>query len=362
MVGRTLDLKSAYRQLLVAKTTSWVNNIMVWDPTQGRPAYFHTHALLFGTAASVMGFNRFARAIWQIGVNLFHLAWTNYVDDFPQLELSEEGGHGRRTAHALLGLLGWAVADGPEKDKGMDAVFQLLGVQLGLARLEGGILVVENTAKRVAELIQAAWTAKERGELLPGEALSLLGRLQFAEAQLFGRWGALMLGPIREIASRHSAGSPLRAEARQALGWVIEYLTDSRPRTLKRGAAEAPLVLFTDGAFEPVRGSASWGRIGGCIWDQQEGVIDFFGEDVPPDLLETWGEVGVSHAIAQVETLAVVVAFLIYSSRLLGRRAFVFIDNDGARASFIAMGSASPTVRDMLRVFAKCNRDEACYP
>lgn len=94
LVGRTLDLKSAYRQLLVAQTASWANNIMCWDPVGKRPAYFHAHAMLFGTAASVMGFNRFAKALWHIGVVLFHLSWTNYVGDFPQLELAEEAGGG----------------------------------------------------------------------------------------------------------------------------------------------------------------------------------------------------------------------------------------------------------------------------
>ena len=121
--GRTLDLQGAYRQLLTGYTTGWANNVVVWDPDAGRPVYFIAHAMLFGTAASVMGFNRFSRALWQIGVRLFHLAWSNYVDDFPHISMAADAQNALDTSKEFLDLLGWTVATDGAKDMPMAEVF-----------------------------------------------------------------------------------------------------------------------------------------------------------------------------------------------------------------------------------------------
>lgn len=66
MVGRTLDLSSAYKQLGAFMDEQWQRIIVVYDPNSKSPRYFVAHALMFGSVAAVYGFNRVSRSIWHI--------------------------------------------------------------------------------------------------------------------------------------------------------------------------------------------------------------------------------------------------------------------------------------------------------
>ena len=68
LVGRSYDLKKAYRQLAVSDKDSRYAWISVWDPTSGGPKLFNMKALPFGGTASVASFLRFSRALKELGV------------------------------------------------------------------------------------------------------------------------------------------------------------------------------------------------------------------------------------------------------------------------------------------------------
>ena len=63
VVGRTLDLEAAYRQVALRPSEQWANIILVWNPELRKPQYFFQHALPFGAAASVFLFNRCSCAL-----------------------------------------------------------------------------------------------------------------------------------------------------------------------------------------------------------------------------------------------------------------------------------------------------------
>ena len=83
IVGRTWDLKAAYKQFAVVTAHRYANVIVVFNPETGEPSYFVGAALPFGAKASVNGFCRAAMALRQLAVKILHLAGTNYFDDFP---------------------------------------------------------------------------------------------------------------------------------------------------------------------------------------------------------------------------------------------------------------------------------------
>ena len=58
LLGRTLDLKAAYRQLALAPSCSWCSIICVWNPLASERAFFRQNSLPFGGCASVYIFNR----------------------------------------------------------------------------------------------------------------------------------------------------------------------------------------------------------------------------------------------------------------------------------------------------------------
>ena len=91
LVGRTLDLSNAYRQLFNSPASDWCSVIGTPNPHTCKVELDIQHANPFGATACVYAFNRFAKAIWWIGVVGFNLIWTNHFDDYPQLDLEVMG-------------------------------------------------------------------------------------------------------------------------------------------------------------------------------------------------------------------------------------------------------------------------------
>ena len=106
LVGRTLDLESAYKQLLVAQGSAWASVIQVYNTDLKKKELYLTEVLPFGASASVFGFNRFSRALCRIGIRLFGLLWTYFFDDYPHLDLEVLKEDSLKTSEDLLTLLG----------------------------------------------------------------------------------------------------------------------------------------------------------------------------------------------------------------------------------------------------------------
>ena len=82
LVGRTYDLKRAYRQLGVNSEHFSLSWVAVWCPEEGRVKLFRMKGLPFGGTASVASFLRMSRALRELGVRGAALAWSSFFDDF----------------------------------------------------------------------------------------------------------------------------------------------------------------------------------------------------------------------------------------------------------------------------------------
>ena len=89
LLGRTLDLESAYKQVGAFVDELWNRIIVVFDPHSTRPAFFVATALMFGSSASVYAFNRISRSLWHIQTAMFNVWSTNFYDDYPTVEAGE---------------------------------------------------------------------------------------------------------------------------------------------------------------------------------------------------------------------------------------------------------------------------------
>ena len=101
--------------------------VVMLDPTKGSVGCFVGKALPFGSTASVVFFNRLARLIWRLGLDLY-LPWCNYYDDYPVFtpECIEQST--MTTMVTLLNLLGFEFAS--DKLKSFDCRATMLGVEV----------------------------------------------------------------------------------------------------------------------------------------------------------------------------------------------------------------------------------------
>lgn len=107
MIGRTFDLRAAYKQFPLSATTRSTLRIAVSKPGQSAPAILGVNALPFGVVGSVAGFLKLSHALWYIGTVARGLCWTAFYDDFSALLSREELIHSTSSScELLLRLLG----------------------------------------------------------------------------------------------------------------------------------------------------------------------------------------------------------------------------------------------------------------
>ena len=106
LLGRCLDLKQAYKQLVRHPDDRWVSVLAVVCPTDEEVYFFEAVALPFGAVSSVLAFNRVARSMRTILSRLFKLVVTNFFDDFCQLEVDQLQTSAWKTAEMVMELLG----------------------------------------------------------------------------------------------------------------------------------------------------------------------------------------------------------------------------------------------------------------
>ena len=112
---------------------------------------------------------------------------TNYFDDFVLLALSGDRSSCSHAFDEVMNLLGWKLSE--DKSTDWSTSFEALGVLFEIDQTGSGVLKVRNTEKRREELTSLIQGFLGSGVMTQKEALQLRGRLQFAQAQFFGRLG-----------------------------------------------------------------------------------------------------------------------------------------------------------------------------
>ena len=147
---KTVDLKSAYKQLAIEPADRCLGVVSVRDPVSGSAFGFESRTLLFGATSSVTSFNRVARLIQRVFLELQVIS-CNYFDDYPVLELQPLCSSAQKSIRLALGLLGFVWAE--DKDKPFAPEAELLGVRVDLGDSER--VKIKNMPER-AEAIAAA--------------------------------------------------------------------------------------------------------------------------------------------------------------------------------------------------------------
>ena len=127
IVGRTWDLKRAYKQLAVRADHKKYAVICVIDPDGGDVRFAKLHSMPFGALAAVHAFLRCGEALKFLGRRKLLLAMTNFFDDFTVLASYANSHHVATVVSFMFRKLGWQVADEEKKNKPFSEVFDVLG-------------------------------------------------------------------------------------------------------------------------------------------------------------------------------------------------------------------------------------------
>ena len=342
--GRVLDLKGAYKQLATHPADAPLNIIGVFNPASGTIELFEALALMFGASAAVYGFLRFSRALAHIALKLFGLVSVEFFDDFTQLELRQLAQSAHDSFEGLLQLLGWKISMG-EKRLPFSDRFVSLGVLFDFSGLIQGWLILENKVGRIAQVIAAIEAVVRSRKMDFKTALSIRGKVSFAEGQTHCR----IMASLCRLLSRWAAVPGerwLTNEMSFALHAAVSALSSAGPRKIGPPSGRKPVLIFTDGACEDCT------SVGGMLYDPNDECIECFGAVVHQSLIDTWKtKVDQTQVIGQAEIFPVLVAKLTWQKRLANRKVLYFIDNEAARLGLV---KAYSPVLPSLKIIMQC--------
>ena len=170
LVGKTYDLKSAYRQVPIRSDHLKFAYFSIYNCELDQVEIYRLKTLPFGATHSVYSFLRLARMLYTIMVRGLRLFTTNFYDDFilaspPQLQDSAARG-----MELVFLLTGWLFAKDGKKATSFDSVCRALGVQFDFKKSQESLMYVENTEARkreVCDLIEVVVTRAAMKTLFP---------------------------------------------------------------------------------------------------------------------------------------------------------------------------------------------------
>lgn len=333
LVGRCLDLKHAYKQMVRHPCDAWVAILAVVNPKDSTVYFFEAVALPFGSVSSVLAFNRAARALRMILTRLFKLVVTNFFDDFCQIELAPLSSGAWKTAEMVLDLLGWKISQGEDKRRPFSKQFEILGAVITFPSAGGTTIQVTNKESRLMQLkeqvdeLKGFLRSKAPRPLLE----SLKGRLLYAAGHTYGRCTQLACQLLHKF-SNQGPSVLITPELIHVISQALSLLLDSKPRIVESWVECPPLLVFTDGAAEESFEKVTHGAVMVDPWKQ---TSSFFGDRVPGRFLELWTRAGKKQVIAQAELFPVVIAKSTWRDSLRGRSILWFVDNESARMALI---------------------------
>ena len=346
--GKTKDLSQAYKQLSCSKGTRWASCILVWDPTTCNPAMFLQVTLPFGASSSVLHFNRWAKLLWFLGIKEMGLLWTCFFDDFPHIAPGATSSSAEAAASIILKITGWRVAEG-EKDMDWAECFNALGVTFDIGRIFMASSTVGNKEGRIQNILPILERFISERFASTKDVESLRGKLQYVEAQVFGRTLKSALAVLQRYRGHGKRFTDIDIPR---LEWIIDWLRQSKPRRISPPNNEPPLLLFTDGACEGfLDGGKATTTCGAVLLDRRDHTACIFGIVVNDALQQEWIKDGggKKQLVTEAELLPVLIARKLWADRLAGSRLLTFVDSNPAKFALIRGTSDSKACENIIR-------------
>ena len=193
---------------------------------------------------------------------------------------------------------------------------------------------------KVRKWVAAMRGSLAKGQLPPGEASKLAGRLSWASSKLFKKLGRAMLRPIHDQKTRRDGH--ISHELRRALRWWVEVLEQGlcEKRAWKCIDGE-PVQLFCDASGYPAHLGAVLLLEGRCC----------FTHYVPPQRLLDKFKRRRDNQIMGLELLSISLGLSTFAELLRGRKVVIHSDNTGSEVC--CLSGKAPQGPCPLRCFAQ---------
>ena len=230
------DHDGAYRQLPLAQPeVAYVLLITPDDPT-----LWHHHVLLFGSAASVWGYNRFGDALTALARVLTLTPALHYVDDYGAIQPNHIATSSFSSFSKLNSLLGFHMKTSKEQPPAPSHKIQ--GVYIDLSATHA---TLRPCPDRVRTLSHTLSQCLEQGGMSNDTARRTAGKCNFVTGHLFGRVGRSALAALYHKA--HSTSDRIDKPTRAAILCLLNILQHSSPRSVPLSTKPRDLsIIYTD--------------------------------------------------------------------------------------------------------------------
>eukprot|EP00435_Cladocopium_sp_Y103_P067691 s116_g30.t1 len=359
LVGRTFDLKSAYKQFGVS-VAEMERLKIACKSGPNTVSFFDVLALPFGATASVVAFLRIAASLAYIGTCGLLICWSSFFDDYTSVSPLSLAENTRFYIESLLRLLGVEFAAEGEKAPEFSEVFKTLGLQFDLRKVKHGNFELGHTESRRKELLEVL------GSLLADDAPAvrvkdlekLHGRLVWFNTFIFGRTLKAAVSVVSKFARVDGPSVAVEGELRNALVVLQAELAKDEPVRVTPAVTDS-WIIFTDGAYEPdgeIKAS-----VGGLLVAPNGLVVECFGMELPPTLLAEFLE-NSKHPIYELEIFPTLIALKLWGERLKGAQVVFYLDNDAARSALVRADGSTVLSQCLLRQFVGMEKDLAILP
>eukprot|EP00435_Cladocopium_sp_Y103_P073476 s702_g43.t2 len=330
VLGRTYDLRSAYKQFGLCEEDRNFLRIAVNRPGAEQPTLVGLNSLPFGAIGSVAGFLRVSFAVWWIGVFGLSLAWSAYFDDYSSLTRSELSSNTHWAIATLFEIIGLDYAKEGPKAPPFSPTFKMLGLVVDLAGATQKRFEVGHTQDRRLELMQCLDEIAEKKEISSKEAERVRGRMLFFECFVSGRTANFDLKQFSNLCRLGRTSSTLTED---------EVLIVRRLRSRVESGSSIPMgvqslstwLIFTDGACE---GDAPCGSVGGVLIAPNHRIVHHFGSQAPQNVMSFLLQFS-RHPIHELEMIPVLVSFLLWGHLIQGAQVVHYIDNESVRLALL---------------------------
>ena len=278
VVGKTYDLKNAYKQYGVCASDRDLLRLVVWNTKEKAVNFLGINALPFGAIGSVSAFLRVSMAVWYLGIRDLRLCWTSFFDDFTLLSKRLSSNSASIAAESLFNLLGIQFAQEGKKAVDWDTKVKTLGVQFDLKPMgQQGVVLLGHTENRIEELKNALNEFLQSGVMTPKDAERLRGRLQWYESFAGGRLAQQALRKISGLASSGRQKTCLSPPELRAIEFLRDRVLSAPPMRIQATNLRTWLV-FSDGACEGEDGQTKEGTIGAILVSPEGDLVQYFSE------------------------------------------------------------------------------------